>query len=101
MRIISVLDPGRENRNLVRLIISRVLCVSEKYNIYKMYPQDEAGSPLMTKDDEERLWLTGLLNWDTDDLSHPPCRVTGQPSVFSDIASEERWLEEATGTRKL
>ena len=55
----------------------------------------------MTKDDDDRFWLTGLLSWDTDDLSPPPCRVTGRPSVFSDIAAEESWLEEATGTRRL
>ena len=60
----------------------------------------------MEKDDFERFWLTGLLSWDTDDLSSPPdnaskCRKTGLPSVFSDIAAVERWLEEATNTRRL
>ena len=93
-------DQGRDNRSLVRLVISRELCNSEKSNIDFKFIQDEAGSPLMTKDDD-RFWLTGLLSWDTDDLSPPPCRVTGRPSVFSDIAAEERWLEEATGTRRL
>ena len=61
----------------------------------------------MEKDDFERFWLTGLLSWDTDDLSSPPpdnvskCRKTGLPSVFSDITAVERWLEEATNTRRL
>ena len=61
----------------------------------------------MKKDDLERFWLTGLLSWDTDDLSSPSpdnvskCRKTGLPSVFSDIAAVQSWLEEATNTMRL
>ena len=60
----------------------------------------------MINKDGERFWLTGLLSWDTDDLSpsspdHARCRVTGLPSVFSDIKAMEPWLEEATGTNRV
>ena len=59
----------------------------------------------MTRDGE-RFWLTGLLSWDTDDLSpsspdNERCRVTGLPSVFSDIRAMETWLEEATDTKRV
>lgn len=81
--------------------------ITDNFYINKIYPQNEAGSPLMKKDHLARFWLTGLLSWDTDDLSSPPpdnaskCRKTGLPSVFSDIALVERWLEEATHTMRL
>ena len=61
----------------------------------------------MTKDGLERFWLTGLLSWDTDDLSSSSsadageCRVSGLPSVFSDISVEQLWLEEATRTERV
>ena len=59
----------------------------------------------MTKDGE-RFWLTGLLSWDTDDLSPSSpdserCRVTRLPSVFSDIRAMGTWLEEATDTKRV
>ena len=59
----------------------------------------------MTRDGE-RFWLTGLLSYDTDDLSpssldNERCRVTGLPSVFSDIRAMGIWLEEATGTKRV
>ena len=82
-----------------------------------IFCQNEAGSPLLVSEsDSGRFWLSGLLAWDTDDLSPSSspddlsssssssssaseCRVTGLPSVFTNVSAVEEWLEEATNTR--
>ena len=62
--------------------------------------QGETGSPLMSPvPGTGQTRLVGLLSWDTDDIDHNRCEVTGLPSVFTKISTIQPWLESVTNIK--
>ena len=50
-----------------------------------------------------RLWLAGLLSWDSADGvdgggAQARCGVTGLPSVFTNITDTQTWIQSVTRT---
>ena len=54
-----------------------------------------------------RLWLAGLLSWDSADGdgaggasggAQARCKVTGLPSVFTNITDTQAWIQSVTRT---
>ena len=49
-----------------------------------------------------RLWLAGLLSWDSADGheggDQARCGVTGLPSVFTNITDTQAWIQSVTRT---
>ena len=72
----------------------------------KIDSQGEWGSPLMVAEaGRGRLWLAGLLSWDSADGFHGAsggaqarCGVTGLPSVFTNITDTQAWIQSVTRT---